>query len=358
MPRSFSKTNSNTNSALVYAALIISLVALMLSTASYLQQKTVYINQTKTVYVNGTTVKNVTLTHYNITSSLITPVYYLPQYPQIIMNDTPGTTLSGLNTPLTAANLSIINNEPNSYFENAGERYLNSTLTDSIGIKPAKVPPFMVNGKPSVIYLGSITCIFCAENRWAMALALSRFGNFSALFTGYSSLGDGDVPTLYWSPATYNASAVDLGSFYSSKYINFIPIEDTDPITGGFNMQNLPTIQYEVNQSGNLAYKDAMAYLLQINTFAGTPYTIWGKDQLAGADAVVFGNSTATAPQPLESWTHGQVYSQLGQFNDQFAWSEYAAADQYVAMICGAINNTAPVCSLPAIIQIKKMNGY
>jgi hypothetical protein len=59
---------------------------------------------------------------------------------------------------------------------------------------------FSYNGKPSVIYIGAISCVWCGENRWAMAMALSRFGSFNSLYIGYSSIHDGDVPTLYWKP--------------------------------------------------------------------------------------------------------------------------------------------------------------
>ena len=227
--------------------------------------------------------------------------------------------------------------------------------------RSTKVSSFLLNGKPSVIYLGSITCIFCGENRWAMALALSRFGNFSNLFKGYSALGDSDVPTLYWSPAHYNSSTVDLGSFYNSKYINFIAIEDTAPISGGFSLQPLQTIQSEVNASGNLAYSDAYQYIMQLNNFQGTPYTIWGNYNIGGADAVDFGNQAPTSTNPkldLTYMTHNDILGQLAAPNDQFAWSEYAAADLYIAMTCASLNNTAPICSLPAIKGIEAANGY
>jgi len=252
----------------------------------------------------------------------------------------------------------VINNASDAYFEEAGELYLNDSLANSVGTSAKTVPAFIVNGKPSVIYLGSITCIFCGENRWAMALALSRFGGFSTLFTGFSSKGDGDIPTLYWSPATYNQSSMDFGSFYTSNYINFIAFEDTDPITGGFDIQPLAQMQEFVNATGNLAYIDAFKYILQINNFGGTPYTIWGARQINGADAIDFGNSSSEAPLPFANWTHAQVFSLLKTPNSQFAWTEYAAADLYIAMVCGTINNTAPVCSLSAITQIEKANGY
>lgn len=280
-----------------------------------------------------------------------------------------GHTTAGINQPLNASALAVINDAPNSYFETAGLMYLNGSIQNEVLPNYAPVNAFMVNNKPSVVYLGSITCIFCGENRWAMALALSRFGNFSQLFQGYSSYSDYDVPTLYWNVANYTRQdtlavaphAISLGAYYSSRYINFLPIEGQGNITGGFFIQSLPVIGAEVNNTGNATYKSVFSYLLGLQgsnstSFKGTPYTIWGNSLFGGADAVDFGNTTPQSQSlPLTYMTHGQVLSQLGNPNDQFAWTEYAAADIYIAGVCRSINNTAPVCNLSAIQRIETL---
>lgn len=360
------KTTTTKTNVLTYATFVISIAALLLAILAYTHtpKSIIYQNQTKIIYVNSsntTALKSANITAFNISSSLIAPQQlFLPADPVITTSGSFGDRLTNINNPLNATDLSIINNAPNSYFEKAGEMLINGSIVNTVSAKPNKVPMFIINGKPSVIYLGSITCIFCGENRWAMALALSRFGNFSNLFEGYSALKDSDVPTIYWSPAHYNSSTVDLGSYYSSNYINFIAIEDTSPITGGFVVQPIPIIQQEINQSGNLAYIDAFKLIEQLNNFQGTPYTIWGSDQISGADAIDFGNTPPTSSSDLQivNMTHAQVLQQLAAFNDQFSQSEYAAADLYVAMVCSSINNTAPVCSLPAIKTIESTNGY
>ncbi|MCL4379019.1 MAG: DUF929 domain-containing protein [Candidatus Marsarchaeota archaeon] len=295
---------------------------------------------------------------YDIKSQLPVPPTSLPGYPIITQNGTFGDRLTNLNAPLNSTDLSIINNAPASYFETAGEMLLNGTLNNSVGVSPLKVNNFIVNGKPSVIYYGSITCVWCGENRWAMALALSRFGSFSRLYTGYSSLGDGDVPTLYWRPVEYNASTVNPGSFYNSSYINFLPMEDINPITGGFTLNPFSKVQKILNETGIPAYIDAFNYILQINTFGGTPYTIWGEYVASGADAVDFGNGPPTGSTlPLTGMTHAQVYAQLAHPATQFAWTEYAGADVYVALMCSSIGNNASVCSLPVIPKIESRMG-
>jgi hypothetical protein len=241
----------------------------------------------KSIVSNSTTALNIS--GYNITGALITPSTSYSDAPVITKNETFTKRLTDINEPLNSSELAVINNAPDSYYEKAGGMYLNHTLNVSIGALASKLPLFMVNGKPTVIYLGSITCVFCGENRWAMAMALSRFGSFSYLFKGYSSVGDADLPTLYWTPAHYNSSSTTFGSFYSSSYINFLAIEDTNPISGGFNLNSLSTIQQRANQTNNQAYIDAMKYILSTKGFSGTPYTVWGAYQVGGADAVVLG---------------------------------------------------------------------
>jgi hypothetical protein len=259
-------------------------------------------------------------------------------------------TLSNIGQPLNSSELSVINNAPDSYFEEAGQMLLNQSLTNYISVgKNPQYAPFIVNGKPSVIYVGAISCVYCGENRWAMALALSRFGSFTQLFKGYSSLGDHDVRTLYWNADNYNAIGASFGNFYQSKYINFISAEYDSPIDLSLQIQ---TPAWFASQATNVTYKDAMLFMNSTGKFGGTPFTFWGTSLVGGADASIFGNSIPSGNSlPISNWTHAQILSQLSSFNDQFAWSEYAAADVYAAQVCPALqdSNTIPVCGLPAI---------
>ncbi len=280
-----------------------------------------------------------------------------------------GSTTANIDVPLNSTELSVINNASDSYFETAGQMLLNGTLPNQVFDSVVNVTPYVANGKPSVLYLGSITCIYCGENRWAMALALGRFGGFSSLYKGYSSFGDYDVPTLYWTQNNYTVpdvsvpdkNGIAIGNSYSSKYINFFSIEGQGTITQGFFLQPLSVMQAEVNATGNQAYINAYDYLMSLQnsnstSFKGTPYTVWGSNVVLGADGVVFGNSPPTnSTLALTYMTHAEVLSQLGNPSDGFAWSEYAAADIYIAHVCGAINNTAPVCSLSAIQRIEAL---
>ena len=76
--------------------------------------------------------------------------------------------------------------------------------------------PLMVDGKPQVFYAGAEYCPFCAGERWAMVVALSRFGTFTDL--GLTTSAHEDV---FPDTATFTFH----GSTYTSDYIAFTPYE-------------------------------------------------------------------------------------------------------------------------------------
>lgn len=307
---------------------------------------------------SNATTTNTNLGFIKVSGPVVTPATSVPSAPVITQQEPFGTRLTDINAPFNSSELAVINNASNSYFQTAGEMYLNGTLQNTIGTQPSLTPQLLLNGKPTVIYLGAISCIFCGENRWAMALALSRFGGFSALYKGYSSFMDGDLPTIYWAPDPYNASSsVTFGNFYSSNYIYFLTTEYASPVTQGFEMQSLNYFELQAAAINNTAYIKTIALIGTLNNYQGTPYTIWGKWVVSGADAFDFGNSSnssASGKYPLTNMTHDQVLSQLANPNDQFAWTEYAAADLYLTLLCSSTANAVSACHLPAIVQIEQ----
>ena len=217
-----------------YASLVVG-VASMLFVAVLAGQLNAFYHQND-VQASTTT----TTTSYQpitVSGSLITPAPSLAGYPVVTAQQPFGSRLTDINEPLNASELAVIDNASQSYFVTAAQMYLNKTLSIPIGAAVGPAPLEVVNGKPSVIYLGAISCVYCGENRWAMALALGQFGSFSELYKGYSAFSDANVPTLYWAPAEYNVSqGVVFGNFYTSNYVNFLSIDYQSPITGGFEM--------------------------------------------------------------------------------------------------------------------------
>lgn len=114
----------------------------------------------------------------------------------------------------TQAVIAEITQLPASEFESVG---LGSA---SNPIKPVTGTPLKGStGKPEVLYIGAEFCPFCAAQRWALIVALGRFGTFSGLTTTTSSSTDiyANTPTFTFRAATY-----------TSQYIDFRAVETSD----------------------------------------------------------------------------------------------------------------------------------
>ena len=335
-----------------YVALVIGLVNLTFAF--------VILNDVNSLKASGAggvaTSTTTSYTNLTFTGPEVVPASSFPDAPIITTVQPVGLRLTNINSPLNQTELSVLNNAPNNYFETAGQMFLNRSLANLVGTPVDKGPEVILNGKPSVIYLGANTCVFCGENRWAMALALGKFGTFAQLFKGYSSLQDGDLPTIYWAPSHYNVSqGMVLGNFYNSSYVSFISMEYQSPITEPVQIPSLSYLEQQAVATGSSAYVNAVDVIGTFNLYQGTPYTVWGEYITPGADAQDFGNSSVNSSRfPLANNTHDQVLAQLAHPDDQFAWTEYAAADLYIALVCDTIGNTAQVCQLSSITQIEQ----
>ncbi len=73
------------------------------------------------------------------------------------------------------------------------------------------------SGKPLVIYEGAEFCPYCAAERWALVVALSKFGTFHKLGQTTSSSTD-----VYANTPTFSF----YGASYTSPYIDFQPVEE------------------------------------------------------------------------------------------------------------------------------------
>ena len=100
---------------------------------------------------------------------------------------------------------------PQSVFDQVG-------LPAEITNIPKKVTghaPLTDPGLPEMLYEGAEYCPFCAAERWAMVMALSKFGTFSGLQLTNSSVSDFAPDT-----ATFSFH----GSTYTSQYLAFKPL--------------------------------------------------------------------------------------------------------------------------------------
>lgn len=119
-----------------------------------------------------------------------------------------------------------------SYYE-AAVHVSNSTLA-AVGLPPTVAIPTKVTASLSTVatngvvsYVGAEYCPYCAIQRWALLVALSRFGTFTHLDHEVFSSSSDVYPHL--------ASWSFVGATYSSKYFSFDPTELTSskPSPGG-----------------------------------------------------------------------------------------------------------------------------
>ena len=123
------------------------------------------------------------------------------------------------------------------------------------------------DGKPLITYIGAEYCPFCAAERWALAVALSRFGTFSNLSGTHSSDSDEfpDTQTLSF-----------YGSSYSSPYIDFQPVEEAtnQPAGDGYQTLQTPTaaqsaLVAKYDPQGSIPFLDiANRYLITGSSFS------------------------------------------------------------------------------------------
>lgn len=132
-------------------------------------------------------------------------------------------------------------------------------------------------GKPEVLYVGAEYCPFCATERWAITVALSRFGTFSPLH-GIHSAGS---PEVYPDTATLTY----YGGSYTSKYLTFTAVEtqkvDHSPLQS-LNSQQTSLLEQYTKGSIPFVYFDGKYALTSVSY---NPQVLAGKSwsQIAAA---------------------------------------------------------------------------
>ncbi len=186
------------------------------------------------------------------------------------------------------------------------------------------------DGKPLVTYVGAEYCPYCAAERWAVAIALSRFGTFSGLSGTHSSSSD-----VY--PDTQTLSF--YGSSYSSAYVDFQPVEEaTNQEVGG----TYPTLQTPTAAQATL--------LSNYDQQGSIPF-------LDIADQYVI-TGASYSPQVLQGLSQSQIAAQLDDPSSPVAQAIDGTANDITAAICSVTGNQpSSVCDSPAIAAIAKTLG-
>ena len=223
---------------------------------------------------------------------------------------------------LPASVASEITSVPASTLAKVGTGGLGAAST--LPLKPITNKPLTAGGKPDMLYIGAEYCPYCGAMRWAMAVALGRFGTFGPLHGIHSSSTDiyPNTPTL-----TFRHQK------YSSKYLTFTPIENENE-------------QQKVIQNPTKAQQALWVKYDSTSQGVGYPF-------------IDFGNKIVLTgplynPQVLHGMTWAQVASALKNPNSTVAKNVNGAANYLTASICKMTNNTpSSVCSAAPIPTIE-----
>jgi hypothetical protein len=193
------------------------------------------------------------------------------------------------------------------------------------------------DGKIRVLYIGAEYCPYCAGERWAMAVALSKFGSFAGLKQTASSSADvhPSTPTLSFYQASYTSDTVAFQPYETAtnsvKNGSYETLETVSPAD--------TTISGQYNTSPYVSTPGAIPFI-----------DIGGKYIFSGASFDV---------SVLSGMSHAAIGNALSTANSAVAKAIDGAANEIMAAICGAMSNPpAAVCTLPGVqTATAELNG-
>jgi Domain of unknown function (DUF929) len=252
---------------------------------------------------------------------------------------TPGTAASGSGGPTGAALHSLVadvTGVPANVLDKVGAGSL--AASDSGATNPGNAlatvsgPPLTTGGKPEVLYVGANFCPYCAAERWPMIIALSRFGAFSGLSTTHSSSSD-----VYPNTPTFTF----YGSSYTSKYISFVPVEETT----NYRQHNSssPTVPYVTLQTPTAAEQALIDKYDGGSSGNSIPFLDIGNRY------VEVGNLAPYGPQDLQGKTWSQIAAALRDPSSPIAQAVDASANYLTAAICKLTGNQPTSACTPAV---------
>jgi len=217
---------------------------------------------------------------------------------------------------------------------------LDQVGTGTTAANPTSItgPALTSAGKPEVLYIGAEYCPYCAAERWAMIVALSRFGTFSGLAPIRSAAKDGGGNA---EPYPLTPTWTFAKSTFTSSYLTFTPVEGytniPDKATGFYTVLQTPTAaQQALLDKYDAAYQGAIPFIDYGNKFlsVGASYN----------------------PAILSGLTWAQIADDLHDPTSTVAKSVLGTANFATAAICSLTDNqpasacTATVRALQAKI--------
>jgi hypothetical protein len=216
---------------------------------------------------------------------------------------------------------------------------VSTAAMDRIGAGQVSAPPKSISGapltsggKPEVLYIGAEYCPYCAAERWAMVVALSRFGTFSGLQATHSAAVNGaGQAELYPNTRTWTFAHATL----ASNYLTFTPVETytnvPDPSTGGY----LPLQTLTAEQQALLVKYDSA-------NGGAIPFIDYGNRYLTvGA---------SYDPAVLAGLSWNQIAAALHNPGSPVAAAVLGTANYITAAICG-LTNDQPASACTSVVK-------
>jgi hypothetical protein len=252
---------------------------------------------------------------------------------------TPGKSTFTLTDPTTFAQITGV---PMSVFNAVGVTSQAVQVTSPIPIKGQ--PPLTAKnsaGKtvPEILYVGAEYCPYCAAQRWATIVALSRFGTWSDLgnMTSYAHDVYPSTPTFTFVKAKY-----------TSPYIVFTSVEE---YTNYLNKSKsyYQTLQKPTAAQIKLVEKyDTGKYITGLSSSDGNPIpfmTFDNKFLVSGA---------SYSPDTLTNLTRSDIATGLSDSTSPVTDAIVASANYQSAAICALTNNMpSNVCTSPGVLAAK-----
>jgi thiol-disulfide isomerase/thioredoxin len=204
---------------------------------------------------------------------------------------------------------------------------------------PITGAPLTSGGKPEMLYMGAEYCPYCAAERWAMVVALSRFGTFHGLSATHSAAKDGAGTA---EPYPNTSTFTFYGSTYTSDYVTFTPVEMNtnvpDPGNGFYTTLQTPTAEqqallsrYDASNGGAIPFIDYGNKLLSV----GATYD----------------------PGVLAGLTWSQIAGDLHNPDSAVAKAALGAANYTTAAICSLTGDQPASACTPVVKSLQARLG-
>jgi thiol-disulfide isomerase/thioredoxin len=247
-----------------------------------------------------------------------------------------------------AQTVSEVTTVPMSVFNTVGATSTVSPVTAPQALKgaPAYTGISSTGAKvPAVLYIGAEYCPFCAAQRWATIVALSRFGTWSGLGDMESSTLSGEVY-----PGTPTFTFVNAK--YSSKYLAFQSVEEYNNIFNSSLNYYSPLQKPTAAQQAIFKKYDTSNYINGITSAqdGSIPFISFANQYLV--------SGASYSPATLTGLTRSQIAQGLTDPTSPVTAAIVASANEESAALC-VLTKQQPsnVCTSPGVKAGAKAAG-